>query len=359
MMMTDHAECATGRALFRSVAVSLALILGAMFSNAPSRAQGASGFRVAGSIRVGGEGGWDYITYHAASRRLYAAHGKDVAVIDADSGRVVGTIPNTPGVHGVAISADGKKGFISCGQSATVLVFDPATLAPRGKVAVGENPDAILFDAYSGRVFVFNGRSRDASVIDAASEKVVGTLPLGGKPEFAVTDGAGRIYVNIEDKSEIAVIDARTLKLLARWPLAPGEEPTGLAIDLKRHHLFSVCGNRRMIVLDAASGKILASVETGRGTDGCAFDPGLGWAFASNGEGTVSVVSESSPGKFTRLENVPTRAGARTIAVDPARHILWLPTADFGTTPAPDAERPRPRPPILPGTFCILRLERR
>jgi YVTN family beta-propeller protein len=281
-----------------------------------------------------------------------------VAVINADSGTIVGLIPNTPGVHGIAIAAGLGKGFISNGRSGSVTVFALPTLKERKTIPVGENPDAILYDQYSQRVFVFNGRSHTASVLNADSENVVATIPLGGKPEFGVTDNSGRIFVNIEDKSEVLAIDARTATILSRWPLSPGEEPSGLAIDIDHHRLFSVCGNQRMIVLDSENGKVLASLPIGRGTDGCVFDPELGYAFASNGEGTVTVVREESPLNFTVLGTVPTLRGARTIALDPQRHTLFLPTAEFGTAPERTADRPRSRPPIKPDTFQILRLER-
>ncbi len=320
--------------------------------------QGKSGFQVARTIPVGGEGGWDYITYDTASHRLFASHGNQVMVVGAESGAVTGIIPNTPGVHGIAVADGLGKGYISSGRANMVTVFDLKSLRTIREVSVGQNPDAILYDPFTRRVFVFNGRSRSASVLDCGSDSVIVTLPVGGKPEFAVSDLAGNVYVNIEDSSEVLRIDARALTMRSRWSLTPGEEPTGLAIDREHHRLFSTCANEKMVVLDAESGEVIAVLPTGKGTDGCAFDPLLGYAYASNGEGTVTVVREESPSTFTVVENVQSRRGARTITIDPVSHTLYLPTAEFGPTPAPTAEHPRPRPSIVPNSFVILQLER-
>jgi YVTN family beta-propeller protein len=309
------------------------------------------------TIHVGGEGGWDYITCDPAARRLYASHGMSVVVISTDSGKIVGQIPKTEGVHGVALARDLGRGYVSNGRTNDVSVFDPATLMVLHRIPVGTNPDAILYDPFSQRVFVFNGRSNDATVIDAHTDSVIATIDLGGKPEFAVTNSTGRVFVNIEDKSEIIALDAQTLKVLSHWSIAPGEQPSGLAIDVAHHLLFSVCSNKLMVVVDAEKGAVITSLPIGDRTDGCAFDPGLGLAFSSNGEGTVTVVHEESPSQFTVVGTIPTKVGARTIAVDPQRHILYLPTADFGPAPAPTPDRPRPRPVILPDSFVILQLE--
>jgi DNA-binding beta-propeller fold protein YncE len=317
-----------------------------------------AGYHVARTIALGGEGFWDYVSADPAAHRLYVSHGTRVQVVDTASGAVVGEIPDTPGVHGVAIAPELGRGFTSNGRAGTVTVFDLKTLAPLATVATtGENPDAILYEPASRRVFTFNGRGRNATAIDAAGARVVGTLPLGGKPEFATTDGKGRVWVNIEDTSEIVAFEAATLKVMGRWPLAPCEEPSGLALDREHRRLFTVCRNRLMAVLDADSGRVLATVPTGSGTDGAAFDPATGLAFASNGEGTLTVVHEDSPAKFTLVGNVPTKRGARTIALDEATHRIYLPTAQFGPAPAATAEHPHPRPSIVPGTFEVLVLE--
>ncbi len=322
-----------------------------------SPAQTAPGFHLTRQIHVGGEGGWDYLSFDAARHRLYVSHAMRVMVVDPDSGTVVGEIPKTEGVHGIAIADDLGKGFISNGRSSSVTVFDLKTLAVRGTVSAGQNPDASLYDPFSHRVFAFNGRSHDATVIDAVTDSVIATLPLGGKPEFAVSDGAGRLFVNIEDKSEIAAIDPVAAKVLARWSVAPGEEPSGLAIDIAHHRLFAVCGNKLMAVVDDETGALVATVPIGSRVDGCAFDPALGYAFSSNGEGTVTVVREESPAKFSVVETVPTRPGARTITIDPATHTLYLPTAEFGPAPAPTADQPHPRPSMVPDSFVILQVQ--
>ncbi len=310
---------------------------------------------VVSRFAAGGEGGWDYLVADDAAKRLYVTRWTHVLVLDLESGRRVGEIPDTPGVHGVALAPELKRGYTSNGGAGTVTVFDLATLKREAEIKVtGGNPDAILFEPVTKRVFTFNGRSDNATAIDAASGKVVGTIAVGGKPEFAVSDSSGRIYVNIEDKAEIAEIDARKLAVEKRWPVAGCKDPTGLALDAKGGHLFVGCSNRVAAVVSTADGKLLATVPTGSGTDGAAFDAGAGLAFVSNGGGTLTVIRETSTGVFAAVQNVETERGARTVALDPRTHRLYLPTARFGPPPSPTAERPRPRPEILPGTFEIL-----
>lgn len=309
-------------------------------------------FRVIRHIPIGGAGGWDYVAVDADARRIYQSHADRVAVIDADSGKVVGTIPDTPGVHGVAIAPELGRGFISDGRSDSVTVFDRKTLAVVAQwKTTGANPDAILYEPSTKRVFTFNGRGKNATVFDAVTGNVVATIDLGGKPEFAVHDG-GRVFVNIEDTGEIAVIDAKKAALEARAPLAPCVEPSGLAIDRRNHRLFSVCDNETMAVTDASSLKVVATLPIGKGVDGAAFDDGR--AFSSNGaDGTVTVVRELSPGKFEVEQTLATARGARTIAVDPKTHHLFLATAQFG----PPVEGQR-RPPVIEGTFELLEVGR-
>jgi DNA-binding beta-propeller fold protein YncE len=316
-------------------------------------------YHVVGRIPLVGEGGWDYLTVDTAGRRLYVSRSTHVAVIDLDRDSVVGDIPNTLGVHGIALARDLGRGFTSNGRDSTVTVFDLQTLATLSTIAVtGRNPDAIAYDPASGRVFTFNGGSDNATAIDARSGVVVGTIALGGKPEFAVLDGAGRIYVNIEDKSEIVVFDTRTLTVQARWPLAPCEEPSGLAMDRRHHRLFAVCSNRLMAVLDPDRGRVLTTLPIGGGVDGAAFDPASGLAFGSNGEGTLTVVHEESPDSFRVVANVVTQRGARTVALDERTHRIYTVAAEYGPAPAPTPERPRPRPSIIPGSVVVLVLER-
>ena len=315
---------------------------------------GASGYQLVKKILLRGEGGWDYLTFDPDSGRLFISRVSHVIVLDAASGKVVGDIPDTAGVHGIALAPELGRGFTSNGRADTVTIFDLKTLATIGQVKAGQNPDAIVYDPASKRVFTMNGRSGDATAIDAATGKVEGTVPLGGKPEFAVADGGGHIYINIEDKSELVALDSGKLAVAARWPLTPCERPTGLAIDRKHRRLFSGCSNELMAVVDADSGKLIATLPIGSGVDATAFDPGLQYAYASNGEGTLTVAHEDSPGKFSVVENVATQRGARTMALDPDTHRVYLVTADFAPAPPPAPGQPRPRPAILANTFVLL-----
>jgi len=258
-------------------------------------------------------------------------------------------------VHGIAIAQDENKAFISCGRDSTISIINLASLELITKVmSTGANPDAILYDSFSHKVFAYNGRSSSATVIDAKTNAIVTTIPLSGKPEFSVSDGRGKVYVNIEDKSMISEINVLTLKVENTWSIAPGEEPSGLALDNVTHRLFSVCDNKKMVILDTQSGKVIAAPDIGERVDGCAFDPELKRAYSSNGEGSVTVVQEESAAKFSVLENIKTQKGARTICVDKKTHHIYLPVAEYGETPPATTENPRPRPAIKPGTFVIL-----
>jgi DNA-binding beta-propeller fold protein YncE len=312
------------------------------------------GYRVIKTYKLGGEGGWDYLNLDSSSRRLYISRATHVIVIDADSGKPVGDIPDTPGVHGIALAPELGRGFVSNGQEGTVTVFDIQSLKIITKIKAGDNPDAILFDPATKRVFTFNGKSHDSTAIDAAKGTVLGTIKLEGKPEFAASDGKGEIFVNIEDKSQLDAIDPAKLEVKSRWPLAPCEEPSGLSIDRKNRRLFAGCGNKMMAVVDADSGTVLATPAIGEGVDATAFDPGTGLAFASCGEGVLTVVREESPGKFSAMENVKTQEGARTLALDDKTHQVYVVTAKFGPPPAPTADQPHPRHSILPDTFVVL-----
>jgi DNA-binding beta-propeller fold protein YncE len=312
------------------------------------------GYHLLKKYVLGGEGGWDLLTYDSAAHRLYISRGTHVMVVDPDSGAIVGDIPNTPRVHGIAIAPEVGKGYTSNGGDATVTIFDLKTLKTLGQVKVGQNPDAILYDPASKRVFSFNGGSTDVTAIDVKSGTVAGTLALGGKPELGVADEHGKIFVNLEDKSQVVEFDSRKFTVEARWPLAPGEEPTGIALDRKHHRLFAACANKLMVVLNAENGKLMTTLPIGSGPDGAAFDSETQLAFCPNGEGTLTVIHEDSPDKFSVVENVPTQRGARTMALDEKTHRIFLVTAEFGPAPAPTAERPRPRPPMVPGTFTLL-----
>ena len=312
------------------------------------------GYHVIKTYKLGGDGGWDYLTLDSSSRRLYISRATHVMVIDADSGKPVGDIPDTPGVHGIALAPELGRGFVSNGREGTVTIFDIETLKLISKVKAGDNPDAILYDPATKRVFTFNGRSQDSTAIDAAKGTVLGTIKLQGKPEFAVSDGKGEIFVNIEDKSQLDAIDPAKLEVKSRWPLAPCQEPSGLSMDRKNRRLFAGCDNKMVAVVDADSGKVLATPAIGEGVDATAFDEGTSLAFASCGEGVLTVVREESPDKFSVAENVKTQEGARTLALDEKTHQVFVVTAKFGPSPAPTAENPHPRHAILPDSFVVL-----
>ena len=334
--------------LTSAVLVSLALC-------SPLLAQGDAAYKVVQKVTVGGDGGWDYLIVDPAARRLYVTRATRVMVFDADSLKQVGEIPNTNGVHGVALAPELSRGFASNGRANSITIFDLKTLATIEEVKIeGQNPDAILYDPPTKRVFAFNGRSADATVLDAATGKVVGTIPLGGKPEFATTDLKGHVFVNIEDKSEIAALDPRKLSVENRWPLAPCEEPSGMAIDRANKRLFVGCDNKTMAMVDAATGRVLATAPIGNGVDANGFDPGTGLAFSSNGAGTLTVAKPDTAGKLTDVADVPTQRGARTMALDEKTHRVFLVTSEFGPPPSPTADQPHPRPPQVPGTFTIL-----
>jgi len=312
-------------------------------------------YRLARTISASGEGGWDYLMVDPAARRLYVTRGTRVLVLNADSGATEGEIPNTDGVHGVAIASDLGRGFTSNGRANTITIFDPKTLATLGIVkTTGENPDAILYDPLSHRVFTFNGRSANVTAVEGATGAVAGTFAVGGKPEFAVTDLAGRVYVNIEDKNEILAFDSRTLKVEAHWPLAGCDSPTGLAIDVKAKRLFAGCGNQVLVVLSTGDGRAVAKLPIGKGTDAVIFDPEANLVFSSNGDGTLTVIHEDSPDAFRVVQNLPTKEGARTMALDPKTHAIFLPAARFEPPPPPTAENPRPRRKMVAGSFEIL-----
>jgi len=321
-----------------------------------AQAQGsAAGYRLLHEYKPGGEGGWDYLAMDAASRRLYISRGTHFQVLNIDTGKVEGDITDLKGVHGIALDKADNKGFISDGRDNSVVVIDLQTLKSTGKVQAGTNPDAILFDSATNRVFAFNGRSNNATVIEAKDNSVAGTIDLGGKPEFAVSDGKGKVFVNLEDKSSVVQIDPKEMKVVNTWPLAPGEGPSGLAIDADHDVLFSGCDNEKMVIVDGNSGKVLTTLPIGKGVDATAYDKGAKQAYSSNGEsGNITIVKQASSTKFTGAGDVPTRPRARTMTVDEKTHNLITVTAEFEKAPAPTAEQPRPRPKMVPGTFVVL-----
>jgi DNA-binding beta-propeller fold protein YncE len=327
------------------------LICGSNFLKAQTE---SSGYKLINKFHIEGDGGWDYLNVDESTGRIFVSHSGVVQVIDEKDGKLLGTIPDTKGVHGIAIAADLNKAFISNGRDSSVTIIDLKSLAFITKVPVtGQNPDAILYDPFSHKVFVYNGRTANATVIDGTTNKVVSTIKLDGKPENSVTDGKGKVYVNIEDKSVISVINSTTDTVEQTWSIAPGEEASGMALDNENHRLFTVCSNKLMIVLNALSGEVIATLPIGDGSDGAAFDPELKRAYSSNGEGTLTVVQEIGPDKFTVLENVPTLRGARTITVDRKTHHIFMSTAEY-EAPDPSAENTNRRPAVKPGTFMVL-----
>ncbi len=335
--------------LRRWMLASLTLVAAAV-----ALAAAGPGYKVINTYKVGGDGGWDYLTADSSARRLYVSRATHVIVLDLDSGKTVGDIADTPGVHGIALAPELGRGFVSNGREGTVSIFDLKTLATSSKVKVGDNPDAILYDPATKRVFTFNGRSQDSTAIDATNGKVLGTIKLDGRPEFAASDGKGEVFVNIEDKSELTVIDPAKLVVKQSWPLAPCKEPSGLAMDRKNRRLFVGCDNKMMAVVNADTGKVLATPAIGDGVDATAFDDETGLAFASCGEGVLTVVREESPDKFSVAENVPTQPGARTMALDTKTHNVYVVTAKFGPPPAPTMDNPHPRRTIMPDSFVVL-----
>ena len=314
-------------------------------------------YRVIRRIPLKGDTGWDYLTVDEKARRLYVTRGTFVSVHDADSGEAVGEIADTPGVHGVALAPALGQGYISNGRDNSVTVFDLRTRAVTKKLPAGENPDALVFEPVTSRVFVFNGRSKNATVIDAAQNKVVGDFAVGGKPEFAVADDRGGIFVNVEDTGEILKIDAKSMTVRARWPLAPGTEPTGLAIDAKNSRLFVGCGNRKLMILEATTGRVIASLEIGAGVDAVAFDSANGGIFTSNGvDGTLTVARTLAADKFEVIDTVATLKSGRTMAFDPWTRHIFVVAAKFGQAPAATAEQPHPRPPMLAGSVTLFEL---
>jgi len=290
-------------------------------------ASNTANYHLIRKVKLGGDGGWDYLSIDSNARRLYIGRSNRVMVVDIDNDKLVGEIAGMEGVHGITVVPEFKRGFITCGKENLVRVFDLEKLTIESKIPTGTKPDASVYDPYSKRVFIFNNEGGTATVIDASSAKLAGTIELGGEPESGVADGKGKVFVNLEDKSKIAVIDTKKLKLSATWSLAPGEEPTGLAFDSKHRRLFSGCHNKLMMVLDADTGKIISSEPIGKGVDAAGFDEESQNAFASNGDGTLTVVHESDAKTFAVAQNVETQSGARTMAVDSKKHQIWLVSA--------------------------------
>ena len=327
------------------------ILLLALLSAFTSATAQSSGYHVTNKLHIGGASRWDYITLCPTNENLYVSHATQVNIINKNTGDSVGIIPNTEGIHGIAFAPAVSKGFTSNGRMNTVTVFDMNTNAILAQIKTGENPDAIMYDAFSRKVYVCNGHSKDLSVIDPLKNEVVKTIDLGGKPETAVSDGAGKIYINIEDKNEIAVITTKTDKVEKRWKTGTGTSPAGLAIDPKTKRLFAGCENKLLIVMNAENGKIVKELPIGAGSDGVGFDASLKYIFSSNGEGTLSIIEERNANEFVTVENVITKKGARTLAVDEKTHRVYLPTADAAQNQEDPAQK---RASMIPGTFQVL-----
>ena len=320
------------------------------------RARGQS-YHVAHTYKLPGDGGWDYLALDTVGHRLFIAHQDRVIVVDPGTGKQLGEIVGLNRAHGIAFAYEAEHGFATSGADSTVTMFDLKTLHLRRHTMVAPDDDAILYDPATKRIFTFNGDAHSATALDAVSGKRMGDIDLGAGPEFAVSAGDGKLYVNLEDKGAVAEIDAAAMRVTRQWSLAPCENPSGLAIDREHHRLFSGCRNQVMAISDATTGALVTTLPIGQGVDACRFDPGTQLAFASNGDGTLTVIHEESPAQFVVVGNVPTKRGARTMEIDLQTHRLYTVTADFGPPPAPTAERPRPRPSILPGTFALLVLD--
>jgi DNA-binding beta-propeller fold protein YncE len=332
----------------------LILVLIAVFGVAQIAAA-QSKFHLIKKTVIGGEGGWDYLSADPKNKVLYVSHSTQVEVLDLKTHEKIGTIPDLKGVHGVIAVPSTSRGITTNGRSNSVTIFDLKTLKPIVELPTGKNPDALLYDEFSKRVFVFNHSDVTATAIDIKNGKVVGTVDLGGTAlEAGATDEAGTIFVNLEDAAEIVSFDAKTLAVKDRWKISPCEEPTGLAFDKKNNRLFSVCHSGVMMIIDSKTGNVVTQLPIGQRVDGVVYDPELKMAFSSNGEGTITVVQEISANEFKVIETIKTEPGARTITLDPKTHHVFVSTALFGETPAATQENPNPRPKVIPGTFMIL-----
>jgi len=331
---------------------ALTLLLGA--AAAPALAQS---YHVARTYTLGGDGGWDYLALDTAGHRLFVARQDRVMVVNPETGALLGEIPGLNRAHGVAFDYAAGHGFATSGADSTVTMFDLRTLAVLTRTVAAIDDDGVLFDPATGHIFTMNGDAGSATAIDGVTGQRLGSVDLGGKPEFGVSAGDGMLYVNLEDKSEVAEVDARAMRVTRHWSIRPCESPSGLAIDREHHLLFSGCRSGVMGVSDARDGKLVTTVPIGRGVDACRWDAATRLAFASNGDGTITVIHEDSPTSFRVVSSAATRQGARTMELDEATHRLYTVTADFGPAPAPTPERPRPRPPVLPGTFALLVLD--
>jgi YVTN family beta-propeller protein len=320
-----------------------------------AKAQNPINYHLLKQVTIGGDGGWDFLTIEDQTRTVYIAHATQVETYNLDNDSLMAPIPNTEGVHGIAIAGREKHGFISCGKSNSVLEFGLIKRDTIQRIPVGQKPDAIIYEYTTHHIFVMNAGSNNISVLDAKTGAMIATIALDGNPESAVSDEHGHVFVNIESTSEVAEIDSRNNTVLATWKLAPGEGPTAIAMDRASNRLFIGCANQKMIVMNSTNGKITQTFPIGKGVDADAFDPITRLAFSANGEGNVTILEETTQGKYRIAQTLVTKRGARNIGIDPQTHDIYLTTADFGPTPEPTKDKPKPRPSITPGTFAILK----
>ena len=330
-------------------------LVAALGLSGPSRAVEPKDFALLDSNRIGGKGGWDYLTTDSSGARLFISRGDRVDVYDTAARKVIGSIPDTKGVHGVALAEAKNRGYSSNGKGNSITVFELSTLKVLKELPItGENPDAILYEPVTDTLYTFNGESTNVTIFDATTLELKATLPVPGKPEFAVSDAGGRVYLNIEtEPGQLVVIDGKSMAVKATWALKGCNAPTGLALDAARHRLFSVCDDKVMAVTDAVTGKPVARLAIGDGPDAAAYDPALGLVFSSNGDGTLSIIRQLAADKYAPAVSLPTQKGARTMALDAKTHRVYLVTSDFGPPPPATAETPHPRPSQVPDTFTV------
>lgn len=335
--------------------INAVLILACTFALQCATVVAEEAYKLLQEIPIGGEGGWDILTVDPDAHRLYLSHATKVVVVDLEKNNVVGEISDTPGVHGFVVAPELQRGFSTNGKESKASVVDLKTLSTISKVDTGQNPDALVYEPKRSEVYIFNHTGNSATVIDAKTANVVSTIPLGGSPEFGVADSAaGRIYCNIEDKSEVVAIDTTTHEVVAHWPVAPGEEPSGIALDAVHHRLFAACHNNTMAMLDTETGGVVATVPIGGGVDGCAFDDATQLAFASCGDGTTTIAKEETPQTLVVIQTLKTERGARTMAFDPKTQRIYLPSAQFQPPPAASPDASPGRPTIVPNTLKLL-----
>jgi DNA-binding beta-propeller fold protein YncE len=322
-----------------------------------SSTAGAQGYDITHTYTLGGTGGWDYVIPDPPRHRLFIGRSDRVMVVDMNDGRLVGEVHGINGAHGVAIVPALNRGFATAGEDSAIVMFDLRTYKTLGKIPAADDADAIIYDPASRRVFSFNGDANSTTVVDARKGTLITNIPLGGKPEYGQSAGNGKIYINLVDSSEIVEVDSRALKVTRRWSTGPCTDPVSMAIDTRNHRLFSGCRSGVLAVSDYVNGKVVTTLPIGRGVDGAGYDPSRREVYASNADGTLTIIHQDGADKYTVVENLKTTPGSRNMGLDPVSHRIYLPAADFGPPPDSSASNPRRRPPMLPGTFKVLVVE--